>query len=375
MDQEKYSGRLLSADSHVMEPRDLWQSRMDRRWRDKAPRIVTQDAGGDYIVIEGLRPRPLAFEGPMAELKAQGMNIPVPKGYRYEQNRPGSWDPSKRLKDQDLDGVSGEVIYPGIGLHIVRAPDAEYIYASCRAYNDWLAEYCAVHPARLKGAAMLPNRGPIEWAVEEAQRAAGRGLTTVMLPSFMDDRPYNLAEWDTLWAALQDLGLIASMHLCGREPYGIAHGPGAGGINVGVIKFGMYDTVLRLIWSGAPMRFPKLKWSMVEGGIGWIASLLQFMDHWWDDHRGWMEPKLPEAPSYYFHRQFFATFEDDRAGVLTRGLIGVDNLMWGSDYPHTEGVWPYSRRKVASNFAGIPDADTRNMVHDNVARVFGFPTS
>jgi predicted TIM-barrel fold metal-dependent hydrolase len=108
----------------------------------------------------------------MADLKAQGMEIPVPKGYRYEQNRPGSWDPNERLKDQDLDGVAGEVIYPGVGLHIVRAPDAEYIYACCRAYNDWLAEYCSVHPQRLKGAAMLPNRGPIENAVKEAQRAA-----------------------------------------------------------------------------------------------------------------------------------------------------------------------------------------------------------
>jgi hypothetical protein len=96
------------------------------------------------------------------------------------------------------------------------------------------------------------------------------------------------------------LNLVASLHLSGREPYGIAHGPGAG-------------------------------------------------------------------------RQFFATFEDDRAGVLTRDMIGIDNLMWGSDYPHTEGVWPYSRRKVVSNFADIPAADTRKMVHDNVARVFGFP--
>ena len=132
---------------------------------------------------------------------------------------------------------------------------------------------------------------------------------TAMLPSFMDRRAYILPEWDRLWAALQDMNIVASMHLCGREPYGIAHGPGAGGINVGVIKFGMYDTVMRLIWGGAPMRFPKLKWSMVEGGIGWIAPVVQFMDHWWDDHPGRMEPKLPETPSYYFHRQFFATFE------------------------------------------------------------------
>ena len=104
-----------------------------------------------------------------------------------------------------------------------------------------------------------------------------------------------------------------------------------------------------------------------------MASVLRSMDHWWADHRHWMEPKVDEPPSFYFKRQFWATFEDDRAGVLTRELIGVERLMWGSDYPHTEGVWPHSRKKVANNFADIPEADTRKMVHDNVARVFGFP--
>src|SRR5207245_11500289 len=93
--------------------------------------------------------------------------------------------------------------------------------------------------------------------------------------------------------------MVASMHLSGREPYGIAHGPGAGGINVGVVKFGMTDTVMRLIWGGAPLRFPKLKWSMVEGGIGSIASVLNYMEHWWDVHQGWMQLKLPEPPGYY----------------------------------------------------------------------------
>jgi predicted TIM-barrel fold metal-dependent hydrolase len=370
---DRYDGRLISADSHIVEPRDLWTSRIDARFRGRAPKIATLDETGDYIVIDGLRPRPLAFEGPMIEARAQGVEIAKPKGYRVEQNRLGAWDPDARLGDQDLDGVSGEVIYPGVGLHIGRAPDGEYIYASCRAYNDWLAEFCAAHPARLKGAAMLPNRGPVEWAVTEAERAAKLGLTTTMLPSFCDDRPYNLPEWDTLWAALQDLGLVAGMHLCGREPYGIAHGPGAGGINVGIIKFAMYDTLMRIIWGGAPVRFPKLKWCLVEGGIGWIGAVLEFMDHWWNEHKAWMAPRLPETPSTYFHRQFFATFENDRSGVLTREITGVDNLMWGSDYPHTEGVWPFSRRQVARNFASIPALDTRKMVHDNAVRVFGFP--
>src|SRR5260370_7395507 len=176
----------------------------------------------------------------------------------------------------------------------------------------------------------------------------------------MDDRAYNLPEWDRLWDALQDMNIVASMHICGREPYGIAQGPSAGGINVGVIKFGMYDTVMRLIWGGAPMGFHKLKLSMVEGGIGWIASVVQFMDHWWDDHRGWMEPKLSETPSYYFHRQFFATFEDDRAAVLTRDMIGVENLMWGSDYPHPQDVRPSSPTNVAQSISHLPHRTTHH---------------
>ena len=369
----EYTQRLLSSDSHIVEPADLWLTRMDTKWRDKAPRIEALDETGDYIVIDGLRPRPLAFEGPMADLKAQGLDIPKPKGFRHSENRPGCWDPDERLKDQDLDGVSGEVVYPGVGLTLVRAPDAEYLYACCRAYNDWLAEFCQPYPDRLKGVGMIPCRGPVEWAVEETERCAKLGLVSVMLPAWVDDRPYNLPDWDPLWAAMQDMGLIASIHIGGRDPFGRAHGPGAGGIIIGIVKFEMNDTLQHLIWGGAPVRFPKLKWALVESGIGWIGAALGFMDHWWQDHKGWMEPRLPEPPSTYFHRQFYATFEDDRAGVLTRDLMGVENIMWGSDYPHTEGVWPFSRKQVADNFAAIPDADTRKIVHDNTATLYGFP--
>jgi predicted TIM-barrel fold metal-dependent hydrolase len=370
----EYLGRLLSADSHVVEPPDLWTERIDARFRDRAPRIQTLDDGNDYSVIDGLRPRPLAFEGAMADMKAQGMDIPAPSGFRFEDNRRGAWDPTERLADQDMDGVSGEVVYPGVGLTLVMAPDPEYLYASCRAYNDWLGEFCATAPDRLKGVAMLPCRGPVEWAVEEAERAAKLGHASVMLPAWSDDRPYNLPDWDPLWAALQDMGLVASIHIGGRQPFGKAHGPGAGGIIVGLLRIEMADPLLRLIWGGAPVRFPRLKWALVESGIGWIASVLGFMDHWWNDHRGWLDPKLPEPPSHYFHQQFFATFENDRAGVLTRELLGESNLMWGSDYPHTEGVWPFSRRLVGENFAGVDESETRKMVHDNVAALYGFPS-
>jgi len=110
---------------------------------------------------------------------------------------------------------------------------------------------------------------------------------------------------------------------------------------------------------------------IAEGGIGWIASVLRFMDHWWTDHHRWMEPRLDEAPSVYFRRQFWATFEDDRAGILTRELLGVDRLMWGADYPHTEGTFPYSREQIAKDFAGIPEAEVYSMVAGNAIHLYG----
>jgi predicted TIM-barrel fold metal-dependent hydrolase len=171
------------------------------------------------------------------------------------------------------------------------------------------------------------------------------------------------------------MDLVVSIHIGGRQPFGKAHGPGAGGIIIGLLRIEMADPLLRLIWGGAPVRFPRLRWALVESGIGWIGSVLGVMDHWWNDHRGWLDPKLPEKPSHYFHRQFFATFENDRAGVLTRELLGPSNLMWGSDYPHTEGVWPFSRRLVSENFEGVDETDTRRMVHDNAVALYGFPSS
>jgi predicted TIM-barrel fold metal-dependent hydrolase len=130
-------------------------------------------------------------------------------------------------------------------------------------------------------------------------------------------------------------------------------------------------TMCELIAGAVPQEFPNLNFIMVEGGIGWVAGALQIMDHRWNDHRGWVEPKLIEPPSFYAKRQFYYTFEDDRPGLLTRYLLNVDRLMWGSDYPHTEGTFPFSRQQIAKDFADIPADETHKMVAANAARLFG----
>ena len=209
----------------------------------------------------------------------------------------------------------------------------------------------------------------------EAERAIDTlNLAAVMLPATNTAQPYNQPVWDTLWARLEQMGVVATFHLGGTSFPAHIRGPGASGALVCGGKFQQLAEPLNLvIWGGAPMRFPGMRWSLVEGGIGWIAAVLDLMDHWWHDHKGWMKPRLEEPPSTYFRRNFFATFEDDRAGVRTRDIIGVDNIMWGSDYPHTEGVWPFSRKQVGRDFVDCPPAETRKIVYENVARAFGFP--
>ena len=360
----------VSADGHVVEPADLWTTRIDKQFRDRAPRVESRPHG-DYYVIDGFAPMPVGLEGVSLEDKIAG-EIKSPEGYRHAATRPGAWDPQARLADQDLDHVRAEVLYPGVGLFITSAPDPAYVRACYRAYNDWLSEFCAAAPTRFLGAALLPMRGPIDWAIEEAQRAAKLGLRSVMIPTEVANRSYSEPDYARLWATVQDLGLPVALHVGTDEPFHTkAARWGVGKSFVDTKICSMQRAMADLIWGAVPQRYPRLRFVLVEGGIGWIASVLRSMDHWWADHRHWMEPRVDEAPSTYFRRQFWATFEDDRAGVLTRELIGVDRLMWGSDYPHTEGTFPHSREQVARDFAGIPEAEVYQMVAGNAARLYG----
>ncbi len=198
-------------------------------------------------------------------------------------------------------------------------------------------------------------------------------MPQVMIAAGVPKRPYHDPHYKPLWNALQDLDLMVAMHAgCYDEPFVdfsyqsvlpqslIVEG------KIILLERGMVN----LISGAIPQTYPHLRFVLVEGGIGWIAPVLRLMDHFWEDHHKWMEPRLAEPPSFYFKRQFWATFEDDRPGLLTRSLINQDHLMWGSDYPHSEGTFPYSRQKIAADFVDLPASDTRKLVRDNAAALY-----
>jgi predicted TIM-barrel fold metal-dependent hydrolase len=365
----------VSADSHVVEPRDLWVNRLDKRFRDRAPRIESRP-DGDYGIIDGLAANPIGLVGALMNDKIKG-EIKDRGGKRYEETRPGGWDPAARIADQQLDHIRAEMLYPGMALGLFGTPDPDYQLACFQVYNDWLAEFCAASPDRLAGAGVLPAKGPVESIAKEAERVVARGLKSVMLAAEVPERPYTSREYDYLWSALRELDVPIAVHSgtsSGMQVNERIKAYGIYGVHVVDNKIGKaMRLIAQIIYGGVVQRFPELRFVYVEGGIGWIAGVLHFMDHWWTDHRRWMEPRVNDKPSVFFKRNFWATFEDDRAGVLTRELLNIDHLMWGSDYPHTEGTFPHSREQIAHDFDGIPAADLGKMVCENAGKLYGFP--
>ena len=361
--------RILSADSHVIEPADVWTARIDKRFLDRAPRVIkrTGDREGDFFVAEGMRPFPVAGFA-VAGVDPRDFGERMARG--YPGVRPSAWDPVERLKDQERDGVVGEVLYPSLGMRLFQLEDGELRAASFRAYNDWLAEYCAHSPRRLAGAALISLDEPAA-GVAELTRAANKGLRGAMIwGAAPAERPYSDPAYDVFWAAAQDLATPISLHI-------LTERRGGGSDFSSVMKsypalhHSVEKTLADMIFGGVTERFPKLKLVSVENDIGWIAHFLQRLDHSYEKYRYLERGVIPNPPSFYFRRQVSATFQDDRVGVTTRHFVGVDRLMWASDFPHSDSTWPNSREVIARDFEGVPESEVRMMIADNAAALYG----
>ena len=370
---------FISADSHVVEPPDLWTTRLPAHLRDQAPRIECKD-DGDYYVVPGLPThRETGFLGPMMIAKAKGEPI-TERTYRYTDQRPGAMDPKERLRDQDIDSVKSAIIYPN-WFSIGRIPNPDLRAACMRVYNEWLTEFCAVDRTRLVGAAQLPllecDAANIRQTIEEAHHAKKLNLGAVMMPNRVE-KPYHHPCFDPLFEELQDLGMPVAVHVSTGilVPFLTRDGGDRSGnapIATTCKTSGLGMATIELLWGAVPAKYPKLRFVLTEGGIGWIAYVMRFLDHWWEDHRHYLQPKLDEQPSFYFHRNFWATFEDDRPGILTLPLLNEDHLMWGNDYPHTEGTFPASVQRVEEDLRDVPEATQRKLVHDNAAALYEIP--
>ncbi len=358
---------LVSADSHVIEPADVWTRRMASRWGDRVPRVAVRD-GTAVFVCEDVPPFGLgAFSG--ADVDAE--DLPAHMGAGYERLRPGGWDPVARRRDQERDGVVAEVVYPSLALQLFRLRDPALQVATFRAYNDWVAELCAGAPDRLAGIALVPLHD-VAAGVRELERAHGLGLRGALVwSSPPDDRPYHDPGYALFWAAAAALGMPISLHV-GTNATPLA---GTGGSLALVYMYthqAAQRSLAQLVLGGVLDRHPALRIVSVENDVGWLPHFLARLDHAGERYRALGPHRLALRPSDYVRRQVSATFQQDRLGIRLRHDVGVGALLWGSDYPHTDSTWPRSREVLARDLAGVPADERDAITRRNAAALYGF---
>ena len=366
---------ILSSDSHVFEPPDLWTTRIDAAFRDRAPRMQRTD-GADQLVVEadqvisgiGLISNAGArFEAPET-ISGQG---------RFEDVPRGGYDPVQHLRDMEVDGVAGEVLYPSQGLFYFRVADTALMSAIFRAYNDWLAEFCKTDASRLKGIAMI-NLDDVQDGIRELERAARLGLGGAMITEYpLEHRRYDQPEYEPFWAAAQALGMPLSLHTATRRQ-GKIRGAGDKTLRDASSRatkaFYPALSMCDLIFSGVFERYPRLTLAIVEFELAWAPHVLTSMDYTYRERHGEAIYRFKDGmrPSDFFHRNVVLSFQEDAIGIRLRDAIGVDNMMWGSDYPHSESTFPRSREILKAILAGVPDDEQAKIVGGNTARVYRF---
>lgn len=369
-----------SADSHIVEPRELFGA-LERRYGERAPRIVTDPEWGDFLVAPGVTGResfsPRYAGVPVGRQAIAGARLDDPsvqQGIRrgYANIPVTVSDPHARVEAQERDGVSLEVLYPSLYFRCFGLPDKEVLLDAFRSYNDWLAGYVSAAPQRLLGLALLPMQEPAA-AEAELERALKLGFRGGCIPcTAPGGRPYFDPVYDRVWALAQEARFPLSMHIFTGAHEGIS---GLRDLNA-ITSYASAATTIQitvadLICQGVAHRFPELKFVCAEWNTGWLAHWLERLDHAFYRSRSAAPAEVNMLPSEYWRRQFHATYEDDLVGVMSRQQIGVRTLLFGNDYPHHDSIWPNSQRVLDSLFVGAPAADRHAMTVGNVAALYG----
>jgi len=376
------TAKIISGDTHVVEPPDLYTSRMPEKLRAHAPYVKRQQTPegkeSDAWFIDDLR------VSSIGTVSQAGQRFDDPEKIDFigvwEGVPEGAYKPEAMLKALEDDGIWGAIVQPSQGLLWYHLEESELLSALCRAYNDWIADFCQPFSQRLKGIGML-NVDRVDEACTELERCAKLGLTGMFIPvTPLPGQAYRDPRYDRLWATAADLGTPLLMHLATQR----ANVPGCEiSFNFNTITAaGMRPTqdywvryaMADMIFAGVFERHPRLCVGSVEHEASWAAHWLKQMDYTYKErpvYRGY-QSKEGFLPSDYWRRNLFAVFQEDEATVELRRRIGIDNLLWGNDFPHSESTWPKSREFLANMLAGVPEEEVRKLTCDNAARIFHF---
>ena len=388
---------IIDLDAHVVEPADVWSSRLPAKYRDVGPRIEYLPAGtpvldgGGYIEQPGTEGKPIAwwfYEDHKYSVKRliAAAGYPADEitldGVTFDEMRPGCWQPRARLDDMDANGVQAQLCYPNYprfcGQIFMKAQDKELALLCVKAYNDWMVEeWAGSSGGRLIPLCLIPL-WDVELAAAEVRRNAARGVRAVAfseVPPYLGLPSIYSGHWDPFLQACEETSTVICMHIGSgtKTPHTSDDAPDAvdGVLIFGNSAAGMTDWM----FSGALARFPNLHVMFAECQIGWIPYLLERADDVWETHRGWSESKLfiTEPPSTYYYRQIHSCFFKDPVGIAVLDRVGVDNVTFETDYPHQDGTWPFSREAAAQQFGHLDQDIIDKIARGNAIKLLGLP--
>lgn len=356
---------VISADSHFTEPPDLWQRYVEPRYRDRAPKVEHREHT-DVVMCDGGVMFPV---GVMHGVRWKGGETPTDG--RYADIPASGYNVDARIADIELDGIHAEVLYPTVAMRFFTIEDAELAMVCSRSYNTFAAEFCAARPDRFKAVAVVPL-DDLSAALDELHRAKDLGLVGAMISAMPEgSEPYHDSYYDPFWRAAEALGLPISLHVATQRRVN----PNRDATQMFLTYQTVQHMVIGMIYGGTFDRFPDLQLVSVENDAGWAAHLIERMDYVDGKARARNLNKdhhNVELPSHYWRNNVHYTFMRDRTAIQCRDIIGVDRLLWSSDFPHGDSTWPDSQKVIDEELGDIPAADQKAILHDNAARLYHF---
>ncbi len=368
---------LISVDDHIVEPPDMFKNHLPKKYADEAPRLVHNPDGSDTwqfrdivipnVALNAVAGRPKEEYG----LEPQGL----------DEIRKGCYNVDERVKDMNAGGILGSICFPsfpGFAGRLFATEDPEFSLALVRAYNDWhIDEWCGAYPARF-----IPMALPVTWDAEacaaEVRRVSKKGvhaLTFTENPAAMGYPSFHDDYWAPLWKALCDTNTVLNVHIGSSGKLAITAPDAPLDVMITLQPMNIVQAAADLLWSKPIKDYPDLKIGLSEGGTGWIPYFLERVDRTYEMHSTWTHQNFGgKLPSEVFREHFLTCFISDPVGVTLRDKIGIDNIAWEADYPHSDSMWPGAPEELWDVLTenNVPDDEINKMTHENAMRWYSF---
>lgn len=357
---------IFSCDAHIVEP--------SRLFLDNMPEHLQEYALHQKIDEKGMRCLMMG-DKVVQRIPANFMDHKVGDGSGAEARPQGQRDLSKRFADMERDGIDAELVFPTLALLAALIPNSEAAVKTAHIYNDWAWDYLEGYRAKLVPAAFVPLSS-LEDCLTEITRVITKGFKAIMLPPTPPDTvpAYNQQEWDPIFAACAEADVTIVAHTAtGKVAMKAVSGPGGALFNYTRLMNDAIECITLLVGGGVLDRNPKARVMFAEVGAGWLLGLAERMDEVYLGHAPYIKPKLSRMPSQILREQIFSSFQNDTGCLATRKLLGIQNMLFASDYPHSEGTFPHSQNVITEMFTKVPDlteAEKAAVLGLNAARLF-----